>query len=240
MTVLEQASASYPEAVQNTPGLIDYYRLDESSGPTILDSKGLSAGSIIGGTFGQPGAISPNTAVSFNGTSDSGAIPLNLSGTNKVTIEFWLKWNAYANNDALAMEFTPNFNENNGGFLVDPNSGEFGGTFGDRHRHGSGDRNSIFFQRPSAGAWHHYAIVIDTSAAAGSEITPYVDGAPVTFQQESRRHRPGQLRQLDPLPDVTRRQLPLRRRDPGRARDLQPDAGRRQRSSPTTTPKAST
>ena len=55
VTVLEQASASYPEAVQNTPGLIDYYRLDEATGPSILDSKGLSAGSIIGGTFGQPG-----------------------------------------------------------------------------------------------------------------------------------------------------------------------------------------
>ncbi len=54
VTVLEQASASYPEAIQNTPGLIDYYRLDESSGPSILDSKGLSPGSIIGGTFGQP------------------------------------------------------------------------------------------------------------------------------------------------------------------------------------------
>ena len=39
-----------------------------------------------------------------------GAIPLNLSGTGKLTIEFWLKWNHYANNDALAMEFTPNFN----------------------------------------------------------------------------------------------------------------------------------
>ena len=82
------------------------------------------------------------------------------------------------------MEFTPNFNENNGGFLVDPNSGQFGGTFGIGIGGGSA-RNSIFFQRPSAGAWHHYAIVIDTSAAAGSEITPYVDGVPVSFQQES-------------------------------------------------------
>ncbi len=99
-------------------------------------------------------------------------------------MEFWLKWNQYANNDALAMEFTPNFNENPGGFLIDPNAGEYGGTFGV----GIGDtsnRNSIFFTRPSAGVWHHYAIVIDTTAAAGSEITPYVDGQPVSYQQES-------------------------------------------------------
>ena len=31
-----------------------------------------------------------------------------------------MKWNAYANDDDLAMEFTPNFNDNAGGFLVDP------------------------------------------------------------------------------------------------------------------------
>ena len=53
---------------------------------------------------------------------------------SKLTIEFWLKWNDYANNDALAMEFTPNFNSNAGGFLVDPNAGQFGGTFGVGHR----------------------------------------------------------------------------------------------------------
>jgi PKD repeat protein len=183
-TVLEQAASSYPEAVQNTPGLIDYYRLDEPTGPTISDSKGLSNGTIAGGTFGLPGAIAPNTALGFNGSGDSGAIPLNLSGTSQVTVEFWLKWNQYANNDALAMELTPNFNENAGGFLVDPNAGEFGGTFGVGMGTDS-NRNSVFFARPSAGVWHHYAIVLDSTAAAGSEITPYVDGQAVSFQQES-------------------------------------------------------
>ncbi len=184
VTALEQAAAKYSEAVQNTPGLIDYYKLDEPQGPSILDSAGVSPGTISGGTFGLPGAIQPGTAIGFNGTSDSGAIPLNLSGTSQLTIEFWLKWNQYANNDSLAMEFTPNFNENTGGFLVDPNAGEYGGTFGIGVGSGS-DRNSVFFARPSAGAWHHYAIVINTAAEAGSEITPYVDGQPVSYQQES-------------------------------------------------------
>ncbi|HUA75225.1 MAG TPA: N,N-dimethylformamidase beta subunit family domain-containing protein [Solirubrobacteraceae bacterium] len=184
ITVLEQAPTNYATAVQNTPGLIDYYRLDEATGPTIKDSKGTSNGTITGGTFGVAGAITPNTGLAFNGTSDSGAIPLNLSGTSKVTIEFWLKWNQYANNDALAMEFTPNFNEQEGGFLVDPNAGEFGGTFGIAIG-SSGDRNSVFFHRPSAGVWHHYAIAIDTTAAPENEITPYVDGQAVGFQQES-------------------------------------------------------
>ncbi len=156
----------------------------KASGPTILDSKGLAPGRSSAAPSASRGAISPGTAIGFNGTSDSGSIPLNLSGTHELTVEFWLKWNSYANNDALAMEFTPNFNENSGGFIVDPNSGEFGGTFGIGVGNAS-DRNSVFFTRPSAGVWHHYAIVINTAAAPGSEITPYVDGNPVSYQQES-------------------------------------------------------
>jgi PKD repeat protein len=183
VNVLEQAPSDYSEAVQNTPGLIDYYKLDEAQGPTILDSKGLNNGTITGGTFGLPGAIEKGTAIGFNGTSDSGAIPLNLSGQSTITIEFWLNWKQYANNDSLAMEFTPNFNENSGGFLVDPNAGQDGGSFGIGIGNGS-DRNSIFFARPSAGVWHHYAIAINTAAEASKEITPYVDGNPVSYQQE--------------------------------------------------------
>jgi PKD repeat protein len=184
ITVLAQTASAYPEAVIGTPGLIDYYRLDESSGPTIADSFGISNGTISGGTFGAAGGVQPSTAVAFNGTTDSGAIPLNLSGTSKVTVEFWLKWNQYANDDALAMEFTSNFNENEGGFLVDPNSPAFGGTFGIGIGT-PGVRNSVFFARPSAGVWHHYALVLDSTAPAGSEITPYVDGQAVSVQQDA-------------------------------------------------------
>ena len=185
MTVLEQAATNYSEAVQSTPGLIDYYKLDEPAGPTILDSKGLSDGTITGGTFGLPGAIQPGTAVGFNGTSDSGAIPLNLSGTSQVTVEFWLKWNQYANNDALAMEFTPNFNENAGGFLVDPNSAEYGGTFGDRR---SARAATATASSSSARARASGTTTRSCSTRARRrqrEITPYVDGQPVSYQQES-------------------------------------------------------
>ena len=58
VTVLLQGITSYHSAVQSTPGLVDYYRLGESAGPTISDSKGTSNGTISGGSFGQPGAIS--------------------------------------------------------------------------------------------------------------------------------------------------------------------------------------
>ena len=114
--------------------------------------------------------------------SNYASAPIDLSGTSKVTVEFWLNWNAYANNDALAMEFTPNFNNQPGGFLVDPNAST--GSFGIAIGSGS-SREDIYIPRPSAGAWHYYALVFDTTAAAGAQITPYVDGKPVTYSVAS-------------------------------------------------------
>jgi PKD repeat protein len=184
--VLEQGVSDYSDAVLGTPGLLDYYRLGESAGPTIHDAKGSANGTVGNATFGLEGGIlgDPDTALGFNGTSSSGQVALNLSGTSQVTVEFWLKWNQYANNDALALELTPNFNENAGGFLVDPNAPEFGGTFGVGIGM-NGTRNSIFIARPSAGVWHHYAFVLDSTASSNGEIVPYVDGQQVAFQQES-------------------------------------------------------
>ena len=105
---------------------------------------------------------------------------VNLSATSKLTLEFWLKWNAYANDDDLALEFTPNFNGNAGGFLVDPNAPEHGGKFAVGI--GSGDsRNNVYFARPSAGAWHHYALRARHDRAGREQIIPYVDGQPVAL-----------------------------------------------------------
>ena len=116
------------------------------------------------------------------GASNYASAPLDLSGTSQVTIEFWLNWNAYANDDALAMEFTPDFNSNPGGFLIDPDAAN--GSFGVGLGMG-GSRNNAYFTRPNSGAWHYYAFVLDTTAAGATEITPYVDGKPVTYTNGS-------------------------------------------------------
>ena len=94
-----------------------------------------------------------------------------------------MKWNAYANDDDLAIELTPNFNNNAGGFLVDPNApqqGQFGVAIGS-----GASRNTAYFARPSTGTWHHYAFVLDTTAAAAQQITPYVDGQAVAFTKSA-------------------------------------------------------
>ena len=95
-----------------------------------------------------------------------------------VTLEFWSR-ELFANDDDLAFEYTPNYNSNQGGLLVDPNDAS--GKFDIAHRQGlSGGYNVFATTRPSAAAWHHYALVFDRSATAVSELKAYVDGATVS------------------------------------------------------------
>ena len=60
------------------------------------------------------------------------------------------------------------------------------------------------------------------TAPAAQQITPYVDGQPVSYTKTRQRHRRRQLRQLDPLLDVARRRGAVRQRRPRRGRGLQP------------------
>jgi YD repeat-containing protein len=176
---------SYYGAVSSTSGLIDYWRLGEKSGPTFADGVGSNAAITEGGIgFGMPGALvgDPNTAASFDGNNGTASAKLNLSNTSQLTLEFWLNWAAYANDDHLAFEYTPNFNQNDGGFLVDPNAGELGGKFGVAIGRGE-SRNNAYFERPSAGAWHHYTLVFDSQAPAAQQVVPYVDGQPISYEK---------------------------------------------------------
>jgi PKD repeat protein len=181
VTVNVGGVSNYGDTVLDTPGLIDYWRLGEASGPALADSKGTATGTASpGATFGVTGgpAGDPSTAVRFDGSDDFGSAPINLSGTSKATVELWLNWDAYDNEDDLALELTENFNQNDGGFIVDPNAGQGGFGVGIGRAE---SRNNVFFARPSAGVWHHYAFVLDTTAPAAQQIAPYVDGQPVTY-----------------------------------------------------------
>jgi YD repeat-containing protein len=176
---------TYSAAIGSTPGLVDYWRLGEQSGTTFANVAGSSPATLKGGvTLGTPGVLEgdPNTAATFDGTSGGASAAVNLSATSQLTVEFWLNWAAYANDDALALELTPNFNENEGGFLIDPNAGDLGGKFGVAIGRGE-SRNNAYFARPSAGAWHHYALVLDTAAPAAQQIIPYVDGKPIAYEK---------------------------------------------------------
>ncbi len=133
LAVDSSGSGSYPARVLGTNGLVSFWRMDDTSGTTLTDAFGNSNATTVGSPgLGAPGAIAGDSdgAVSFDGLDDAATANLSLSSTTQVTVEFWMKWNAFQENDDLAMEFTPNFNSTAGGFLIDPNAPEEGGKFG--------------------------------------------------------------------------------------------------------------
>src|SRR6201999_4174575 len=102
VSVRAAGSAAYPDAVIDTPGVLDYWRRGEGSGTSLADSVGSSTATAAGGALlGVPGAVAgdSNTGTRFDGINDAGSARVDLSGRMKLTVEFWLKWNAFANDD---------------------------------------------------------------------------------------------------------------------------------------------
>ena len=176
------SAETYREAVEGTTGVSHFWPMGEASGSSFADVVGGANAEVSGGvTLGRAGRAGRRLldlgAVQW--VLGCGAREVDLSGTHELTVEFWMKWSAFADDDHLALEFTPNFNEYAGGFLVDPDAtpgSDFAVSIGE-----GASRNTVFFERPSAGAWHYYAFVINTEAPAETEITPYVDGHAVSY-----------------------------------------------------------
>jgi lysophospholipase L1-like esterase len=73
---------------------VSYWRLDEASGTAALDKQGVNTGAYSGGVkLGVPGAISGDTAASFNGTSGYVSVPdsASLRTGDQFTLEAWVK-----------------------------------------------------------------------------------------------------------------------------------------------------
>jgi hypothetical protein len=93
-------SCDYPGTIGATTGLVNYWRLGETSGTTAVDSNGVRNGTYFNGvTLGSAGAIAgdSNKAATFDGVNDemdvgdSAALRLNGSWT----LEFWAKAVSY-------------------------------------------------------------------------------------------------------------------------------------------------
>ena len=176
-TAAVDATADYAAAVLGTTGLAHFWRLSETGGGVLLDSAGTSDATACAVALGGPMGPSGDPAARFNGASSYASAPVDLSAESEVTVEFWLNWARYADDGRIAVELTPDSSDDYGGLVVVPNdaSGKFAVAMG----HGE-SRSSVVFARPSAGGWHHYALVLDRTAPAATQITPYVDGKSVT------------------------------------------------------------
>lgn len=107
--------------------------------------------------------------------SNCASIPLNLSAYTKLSISFWLYWDAFANDDDFLMELTTNSNTFNGAFSIDPNaSNGFFQIYTRITSTANGKAGAI--TRPSAASWHHHVWTIDRTAPVSAGITAFVDG----------------------------------------------------------------
>lgn len=133
----------------------------DDTGGTYDDASGNSrTGTYSGATHGTSGSPIANSGyLIYDGSGDVGSAAVNLGGQSKVTLEFWLWWDAFSNTDKVLFEYTPDYNTS-AGFIVNPNSSA-AGAFEFGSSQGTGSYRNGAIPRPSGAAWHHYSLVLD-------------------------------------------------------------------------------
>lgn len=168
--------SAYSLAVQSLSP-IGYWPLDDPSGTSIAATVGSSGTYVNGPILGVGGPSSKiATGVQFDGSNDYGTINLDLSAISAVTFSFWLYWDAFVDNDKMAMEHTATWSTNRG-ILFDPNEASTHGFVCGMGTTGGTNYRFLTITRPSANAWHHYAFRLDRSAQT---VTARVDGSTVS------------------------------------------------------------
>lgn len=169
----ESAGQSRIVSASTQKGLAAQYKFDgDAKDATPISTHGTVSGAAL--TTDRKG--SANKAYQFDGTDDSIATgTINLASTDKVSIAFWLNWNAYASDDDLAMEFSTNFSSVTNGFIVNPNSSTCSGGF-EVSLKGNIGFNTGCFARPTAAAWHHFVIILDKAQTTNEVLSMYIDG----------------------------------------------------------------
>jgi hypothetical protein len=103
---------------------------------------------------------------------------LDLSAFSKITVALWLWWDTYGTDDSTALAGPTGLP--NGYFDLTPNHPS--GSIQAIALHSAGT-NGFRFTRPSAGAWHHYVLVLDYAIVGSPTVTEWavwVDGVSIT------------------------------------------------------------
>lgn len=168
------ASAAYPDVILNEPGLISYWRMDDS-GTTVTDSAGGNNGTLVNGPVPQlSGALSvgPNLAVGFDGADDHAILNASALGTPaSITIEAWVRIDESKASGHYHTVVTNSRDDLNDGFIIyinsmDRASATFSGSptdFGD-----VGGTTVL-----THGVWYHVAATFDDDADV---VRLYING----------------------------------------------------------------
>jgi hypothetical protein len=90
---------TYAEAVEGTVGVSHFWPMGESSGSSFADVVGGDDAEVSGGVaLGEAGGLvgDLSTSVAFDGASGAAQAKVDLSGSHELTVEFWMKWHAFA------------------------------------------------------------------------------------------------------------------------------------------------
>lgn len=142
---------------------------------------------VIAGTSAIASSHSYHAAVStkFNGSSDAASHAIDLSPYRQITLSWWMYWDAFANNDKVAFEYTPTWNSNSG-LLVIPNESSGGLYSVGVSNGGSGSICLRGITRPSGAIWLHHAMLVDRNQAGAAAIpTFYLNSAPQTLTTQA-------------------------------------------------------
>lgn len=140
---------------------------DRSGAGNDLTISGMSTSSApVIGKIGQ--------ALNFNGGSsyltDSA---IDLSGTNTISLSWWMHKNSYSNVSGVLAEASTNFNTSTTGYIVGPDDSSGYILVGLR---GNVNYSYAHYTRPSVGVWHHYVALFDKSQLGVNEVNLYIDG----------------------------------------------------------------
>lgn len=160
----------YASSADLTTGLVGWWKLDEGTGTSAIDSgSGGRAGAIHGATYvtGQIGS-----GLHFDGTDDVDfGTTLNFGATDSFTVALWCQFTSLAGNYPSLVGKSAS--DNGWGYLVALDSGT--GKIITQITDGSGTTASYFTAGAvNSGTWRHVAMVIDRGAQL---MLVYIDGA---------------------------------------------------------------
>lgn len=169
------AAPTYAQTIMATPGLIAYWRMDETSGTTANDEVGAADGTYQGGfTLGAPSLLTsdPGTAVTLNGTTGrilfgAGVLPEVAGGA--VTFEGWIKTADTAQADQHLVAAYANSGGFEGwGVMYSLGGSQKVGYYSSTHAAWVESTGTI------ANTVKHHVVV---TCSAGGAVTFYIDGA---------------------------------------------------------------
>jgi len=170
-------SNSTTVTMTSTPGPVAWWKFDDGSGTTAVDSSGYGYNATLYNSVTWVTGPTGN-AISANGVNQYVSTPdVNLSSTSTITIAMWVN-RTYGSAATNLFENSANYNNSTTGFAFFPDdSGDCGiANSMEIGVHGNVGYTANCYAQPTSGVWHHIAVVYDKTKPGASVVSLYIDG----------------------------------------------------------------